>query len=276
MNDSVWVIVASIAPLVFGAALPFILWGVRRAHIRATKALAEGGDLRKQLQTSQKFEIFGALASGLVHDLNNILMVVKNDLEMALWDRDLAPATRSKLERIQETAVRGSEIMAKVLKFNRGGGTSPVYETADLRSFLTEMQGLLRTLLPKAIKLEIKVPSEPTLVRYDKTLMFQVVMNLAVNAKDAIGENKGVVSIALQAIGHTVVLAVTDTGHGIPEAIREEIFKPMFTTKPEGKGTGLGLGIVQDAVRSMAGSIRVDSAVGQGTTFTLTFPVAQG
>ena len=264
-----WVIVSSISPLILGLLLPLIVLYARSHQLKASTAIEEGWSLKNQLKVSQKHEIFGAMASGIVHDMNNISTVVTCSIDMALFCTNLPDSVRHNLELAKESSQRGTSILMKVLQYSKGAS---VFEVGDLCSTLVEAQDILKILLPKQIHLAVTLPAAPVRVKFDKTHLFQIVMNLVVNAKDAIGTAKGAITISLTNAAGVAELSVSDTGCGIPDELLPTIFTPLFTTKYE--GTGLGLGIVKDGVASMQGEIDVKSAVGKGTTFTLTFPLA--
>lgn len=277
MNDALWLIVASATPLVFGIALPLILVMVRRSHLKAKVAESQGLSLRKQLNKSQKIAVLGSLTAGLVHDLNNVLMVVQGSLETASMIKNDPEKVMRMIGLARSTSERGAAILRCVLDFSRGVS---IVEDVDVCRVIDESEDILRLLVQKPIKLNLKLPINPVLVSCDKTHLFQALMNLIVNARDAIatpgdGLKRGTITLTVDSDIEHVLISVADTGCGIPPELMQKVFEPLFTTKPEGKGTGLGLGIISDAVHAMGGSINVNSVVGEGTEFVLLLPIVR-
>lgn len=269
MRSSVWLATLLCLPLVLALAMPLMAWLIYRHRQRASAAQLEGRILRQQLFTSQKFEIFGSLVAGLIHDMRNVHMVVSGSLDLALLNPTLPPEVRETLQRAKQVNDHGHDVMAKILSTSRqGAGTEPT----DVLAALQELEPVIRLLLPKSVRYEAICFAKGLRIRADRSVLFQVVMNLLVNARDALGDGPGSVTVIVAEGSEVVEVSVQDTGCGIPPAILHRIFTPLFTTKPAGRGTGLGLGIVRDGVESMGGTVRVESRVGEGTTFTLTFP----
>jgi signal transduction histidine kinase len=262
-----------VAPLVLGLLLPVLLLWARLHQMAAKKAKEEGGKLRTQLRHSQKFEMSAALTVGLIHDLNNVFTAMLGSLEMLqiLAEKDEKMARHVNLA--YRTAFQGAEIMKRVLAFSRGGSQVSRF---DVCAAIRENEELLRLLAPKVIRLVLDFPDEPIWVMGDKTVLLQVIMNLVVNARDAVPEHGGVkghILLTAHVIGDRCSVSVDDNGCGIPEEIMEKVFEPLFTTKPVGKGTGLGLTIVRDGVKALNGKLHVRSTVGQGTVFWFDMPV---
>jgi PAS domain S-box-containing protein len=242
---------------------------------------------RKQLDThlrqSQRMEAIGTLAGGVAHDLNNILapmMFVSALLAHKLED----PKDQEKLAIIQAGVRRGSEIIRQLLTFSRGQeGERSLVQPLHI---IKEMAVMMRETFPREIEIQLTTPESGWPVLADPTQLHQVLLNLSVNARDAMPKG-GVLQIATEnrqlRAGDTVlgadgkpgpyaVITVRDTGQGIPAEIRPRIFDPFFTTKPIGKGTGLGLSTVLGIVQSHGGYITVDSTPGKGTTFRVYLP----
>lgn len=258
-------------------------------RVERVVGIAEDITERKQLEAqflhSQRLEAVGTLAGGMAHDLNNILapMLIAAGLlkESVQSERD-----REMLEMIERNAQRGANIIRQLLTFSRGieGDRQPVLLTALAR----EMGQIVRETFPRAITLVEELPNSLWPVLADPTQVHQVMVNLCVNARDAMPEGgrlklsaRNVVLDAATAKpgarpGRYVVFAVADTGMGMPPEVIDHIFEPFFTTKGVGKGTGLGLSTVQGIVRSHGGFIDVLSAPGQGSTFEVYFPAALG
>lgn len=271
MSEHTWLVLASISPLVLGAVLPIVLAWARRSQIRAREARREVLGLKQTLTEAQKMELLGAMVAGLVHDLNNVSMAVMGNLDLVLmFDAKLEPATRRSIEAARIAADKGLEVMRSVLRFSRADHAKT---EVDVRQVLHEAEGVLRLLIPRGIELTISVPRCSVKLELDRVQFFQLVLNLVVNARDAMVERgTGSILVDLDLDLDGVILKVVDSGCGIPEDVLPRIFDWRFTTKGEGRGTGLGLGIVQEAVNALQGRIEVTSQVGVGTTFTILLP----
>jgi PAS domain S-box-containing protein len=242
-------------------------------------------ELEQQLARSQRLESIGLLASGIAHDLNNMLapiMLSTSLIRSHHADRETAEL----LDLMQGAAQRGAGVVQQVLTFARGVDGERVQ--IDTRPLVKELAQLVRETFPRQIRVNVNVPAVPLLVEGDITPLHQVLLNLAVNARDAMPEG-GVLTlkagmtmvdeqVARQAPGGKpgpyVKLSVADTGHGIPPEVLEHIFEPFFTTKPRGKGTGLGLSTVYGIVRGHGGFVEVRSTVGAGTEFSVLIPAS--
>jgi len=141
----------------------------------------------------------------------------------------------------------------------------------DVRAVIADLEGLLAVLLPKRITLFVQVPPEPLMTTFTPGHLFQILLNLGVNAMDAI-EGKGGIILQATAFEGAIHLEVSDTGAGMPPEVLARIFEPLYTTKAEGKGSGLGLSVVKNLVEKGGGTLRVTSHSGQGSTFSLSFP----
>lgn len=232
---------------------------------------------------SQRLESVGTLAGGVAHDLNNVLTPIL--MSAKLMKRGSKNAERL-LDTIILSAERGAKMIKKLLAF--AGGETAGRHPVDLREIVLEAEDILSHTLPKTIDLQIKVPGYLPTIMADATELSQVVMNLAINARDAMPEG-GRLEIELnyfdgetswnQSASSTrtqphVLLTVTDNGEGIPLEIVDRVFDPFFTTKAQGKGTGLGLATVLGIVRSCGGDVNVVSEPGAGTTFSIYLPVS--
>lgn len=241
--------------------------------------------LESQLLRAQRLESIGTLASGLAHDLNNVLAPIMMSVHMLKEDAT-NDATRTCLETLETCAQRGSDIVGQVLMFARGveGSRLPIHP----KHLLGDIQRMVRETFPRAIRLESQVNKQTALVECDATQMQQVLMNLCVNARDAMPQG-GTLSLRSENTqlngdaamlhpkarpGAYVVITVADTGTGIAPEILEKIFDPFFTTKPLGHGTGLGLPMVLGIVENHGGFVVVESKVGVGTTFRVHLPAA--
>lgn len=221
----------------------------------------------RQREGSEKMEAVGRLAGGVSHEINNVLAIVSGFTEMAQKAAEAGQPVDKHLDRIGQAALRGQRIAQDLLAFGRKSvGKDAVF---DLRDLLIQQEQLLLPLLGERVRLDLSVPNDPLPVQGDADLMGQVVMNLAINARDAMPDGG---TIALQATrkGSHAILVVKDQGIGMDARTVRRIFEPFFTTKGPGKGTGLGLSIVYGAIHRIGGKIKVASEVGKGTTFTLT------
>jgi len=245
--------------------------------------VTERRQLEEQLRRTQRLESIGTLASGIAHDLNNVLGPIVLGTE--LLER-IFPDSASKkiIETLRASGSRGSKIVKQVLAFARG--TEQEYSPQQLRYVVSEIQSFMRQTFPKDIEIQIGIPRDLPAVLGDSTQLHQVLLNLCVNARDAM-PGGGKIEIAasqvalgvadLQGIpdarpGNYVCLSVSDTGTGIPEEIQSKIFDPFFTTKEVGKGTGLGLSTVNSIIRNHRGFLKLSSVMGRGTEFRIYFP----
>jgi signal transduction histidine kinase len=244
-----------------------------------------GRALEAQLTHSNKMGALGQLAAGVAHDFNNLLTVILGFSEVFAADEALSDVQRRDVNEITSAAQRASELTKQLLAFSRhhAPNTSPL----DLNVLVTNMAGMLDRLIGAQITTSVTLaPSLPAVVA-DRGQMEQVVMNLVVNARDAMPEG-GCITITTDvaditgmvlgdgtlAAGAWVRLVLADSGCGMSEETRAHLFEPFFTTKAVGKGTGLGLSTVAGIVRQARGHIVVDSVVGRGTTFTVYLPAA--
>ncbi len=251
--------------------------------------ITERKRLGDQLLQAQKMEAVGQLASGIAHDFNNVMSVTLTAAQMIRTGSE-DEATRRYANIIEETTLRGAAIAKQLLQFSRAEAArlSPI----SLGHVVSEVKKILDHSLPKTIVIELGMRLQQGVVMGDEGQIHQVLLNLCINARDAMTpsgekEPKGTLSITLEsAPGDDVArrfgtrgaeeyaaIRVTDTGSGIPPEVRRRIFEPFFTTKGIGKGTGLGLSIVHGIVKNHHGYIDVESTVGAGTTFSIYLPI---
>lgn len=234
------------------------------------------------LQQSERLEMLGQLAAGIVHDFKNILTVVDGFAQLGRA-RSTDERTTSCFESIQSASKRAEALTHQLLAFARQQELSPT--VIDLNDTLEGLSSLLRQLLPEGVDLHVELSEEPVMVFVDRSQLEQVALNLVVNARDAT-DTPGSITVctttesppglAHEMTGPLGWLLVKDTGAGIPDEILPRIFDPFFSTKPSGIGTGLGLATIYGIVSQSGGSIFVDSTVGHGTTMSVAIPAQPG
>jgi two-component system cell cycle sensor histidine kinase/response regulator CckA len=245
-------------------------------------------ELQNQLFQSQKMEIIGTLAAGVAHDFNNLLQVILGHTSLILMSTAAGPSPlRQGLEKIEMAAVRATEITQQLLSFSRASEEKSV--VLDLNKIISEASQLARRSLRSNVAIELQPAPMPLPVKMDSTHASQVLLNLCVNAQDAMpdGGRLTMVNAVVEISSETAArhpafqpgmtcarCSVSDTGGGIPPNLLPRIFQPFFTTKEKGKGTGLGLSIVQRIMQEAGGFAEVESIVGQGTTFHLYLPLS--
>ncbi len=247
-------------------------------------------DTEAQLRQAQKMEAVGRLAGGVAHDFNNLLTVIRGYSELLLGRLGPTDGMRKDMEEIKKAADRASGLTRQLLAFSRRQFIAA--KVVDLNALVANMDGMLRRLIGEdIIELCAELDASAGAITADPGQVEQVIMNLVVNARDAmptggrltietknvtIGKGAGLDAVGV-APGSYVLLAVRDTGHGMDAETQSHLFEPFFTTKEKGKGTGLGLSTVYGIVKQSGGSITVESAPDRGTTFRIYFPrVEQG
>jgi PAS domain S-box-containing protein len=249
--------------------------------------VTETKKLEAQLRQAHKMEAIGTLAGGIAHDFNNLLQTIQGFAELLLWDKSKDQEETIKLQQISYAARRGAELTLQLLTFSRR--LEPQLQPVDLNGIINQVQVLLERTIPKMIKIELRLMGNLHYINADASQMEQVLMNLAINARDAIRE-EGELLIETTNVtldedfcrkhlevtrGEYVLLSVSDTGHGMDKTTLEHIFDPFFTTKEVGKGTGLGLAMVYGIVKSHHGHIACHSRPAEGTTFNIYFPAIE-
>ena len=240
--------------------------------------------LEEQMRQSSKMEAIGALAGGIAHDFNNMLAVIRGRVELALARLDEGDALHEELAAVREASIHSTDLTRQLLAFSRGQANQP--RALDLNGVVARSEKLLRATLGKAIELVTHYEDELALVWADPGHVEQVIMNLAVNAKDAM-EDKGRLEVSLQNVevrdsteapvagmpeGLYASLVVKDEGCGIDPEVQSRIFEPFFSTKDPGRATGLGLATVYGIVKQARGYIGVTSEPGVGTSFAVCIP----
>ena len=256
----------------------------KRVGLVVAQDISERRHLESQLRQAQKMEAVGRLAGGVAHDFNNLLMVIKGHSELLLNALDSSTQIARKVEQIDKSADRATALTRQLLAFSRRQVLQP--QIINVNSIVEEMGKLLPRLIGEDIELVIRTAKSAGSVRADASQMEQVIMNLAVNARDAMPNGGKLVietanadieqtytaSHPLMKPGPYVQLVVTDSGIGMDAETQAHIFEPFFTTKEKGKGTGLGLATVYGIVKQSGGFIWVYSELGKGTSFKIYLP----
>jgi PAS domain S-box-containing protein len=231
--------------------------------------VTEARELQHKLDQAQKLEAIGTLAGGIAHDFNNIIGVISNFAELAKDALPQSSPAREDLEQISEASRRAARLVRQLLAFSRKQVVQP--GPVDLNRLVSDTSELLRRVLPSNIAVAAAAESQPAYVVADRGQLEQVLLNLALNARDAMPDG-GKLTLATTRTANEVALAVSDEGVGIPAALRSKIFEPFFTTKAPGKGTGLGLATCYGIVKQAGGRLEVQSEPGAGSTFRAIFP----
>jgi PAS domain S-box-containing protein len=256
----------------------------RRVRLVVAQDISERHILEQQLRQSQKMEAVGRLAGGIAHDFNNLLMVIKGHTELLLNVLPPAEQYSRKIEQIERAADRASALTRQLLAFSRLQVLQP--RVMNLNDVVHDMGRLLPRMIGEDVELEIRTSEDLGAIRADASQMEQVIMNLAVNARDAMpGGGKLLIETSNTELdsayntrhpivrqGRYVLIAVSDTGTGMSAETQAHIFEPFFTTKAQGKGTGLGLATVYGIVKQSGGFIWVYSELGRGTSFKIYLP----
>jgi PAS domain S-box-containing protein len=242
--------------------------------------------LEQELLQAQKLDSIGRLAGGVAHDFNNLLTTILGNIEVARKRMPVESDATEHLNAVRLAAERGADLTRQLLAFARRQVIKP--KATDLNALLEDSDRLLRRVLDENIELRTNRSEVPLPVMVDSGQISQVIMNMALNARDAM-PNGGVLTLSASSIrideaaaasrlellpGSYVVLSIADTGHGLTEEVRQHLFEPFFTTKPLGAGTGLGLATCYGMIKQNRGHIEVSSTLERGTTFTIYLPRA--
>ena len=279
-RDGRWVLVEGISTPIRSEA------GEIELTLVIARDVTERERLQEQLRQAQKMESIGRLAGGIAHDFNNLLTAIRGYAELTLLELEDEAPTRDNVEQIARAADRAASLTGQLLAFSRKQVLRP--QVIDLNEVVGGMASMVARMLGEDVVLSTALDADlgPTLA--DPTQVEQVVLNLAINARDAMPEG-GTLSLRTAALelapgdelphpelapGSYVTLSVRDTGVGIDPAVAAHVFEPFFTTKDVGEGTGLGLATVHGIVSQSGGAVWVDSEPGEGTTFTVCLPLA--
>jgi PAS domain S-box-containing protein len=250
-----------------------ITLGGRTTVLALARDLTERRSLQRQLLQAQKMESLGTMAGQVAHDFNNLLTTIMGFSGMLKRSPSLTPEEKENLELIEHAARRGADLTGRLLAFARGGLSR--FGPLDLGKLVEETMKLAAPTLHRNIRVSMKLPSRPLLVEGDPSQLQQALLNIVLNARDAMPEG-GEIAVALAKRGTRAEISLADDGPGMDDETRLRIFEPFFTTKATGAGTGLGLAITYGIVQAHGGELRCNSAPGKGATFTISLPLAEG
>lgn len=263
---------------------PQLIAGQVVGRVWSFRDVTERKQLEEHLRQTQKMEAIGQLSGGVSHDLNNLLTVIKGHIGLLRTKGQISPEAVDSVQQIDEAADRAANLTRQLLTFSRQQVMQPI--VLNLNGVVVNLTRMLRRLLSESIKMEVECVGQSLPIRADESMVEQVLLNLVVNARDALRKT-GTLRITTESVdldqpaarslmharpGAFVCLAVSDTGTGIAPEVLPHIFEPFFTTKGVGKGTGLGLATVYGIMHQHEGWVNVESVVGQGTTFRAYFP----
>lgn len=259
---------------------------LRAEILEKTQTAAALKESQARLVQAQKMEAVGQLVCGISHDFGNLLTAIMGYSQLALNGLKDAGPVRKDIEQVINESCRAARLTQKLLSIGRA--QIPVIEPLDIHEVLDEMKPFMQRALGEHIELVIRKGNLPGCLHADSSMMEQIILNLAVNARDAMPSG-GTLTVETSAVpcagtplegaggpSECLLLSVRDTGCGMTDEVRARIFEPFFTTKREGEGTGLGLAMVADFMRQFSGAVEVRSRPGEGTEFRLYFPVGHG
>ncbi|MEP7187655.1 MAG: response regulator [Roseiflexaceae bacterium] len=284
-NDGTRVFVEVSSRLIYENSKPTGVQGIARDVSERKRAEEQRKQLEDQLLQAQKMESIGTLAGGVAHDFNNMLTAIIGNIQLVLESTPAESLDYPMLTEIEKAATRATALTRQLLTFSR---RQPIERrTIDLNATINELSQMLRRLIGEHVDVVIRLAEQLSMIFADPAQIQQVLMNLAVNARDAMPSG-GQLLIATREVeldeqdcrnqpwarpGRYALLIVGDTGTGMDAELQQRIFEPFFTTKERGKGTGLGLSVVYGIIKQHEGFVQVDSAADRGTTFTIFLPV---
>ena len=271
----------------FENGVPVSTRGIFRDVSDRKRAEKEKKILKKKLERAQFFESLGVMAGGIAHDFNNILMSILGNLELLGMKADSRQDVLNISKKIEASALKAAELTRQMLAFS--GASNVFWELMDISSLIEDMCSKLESIMPHNIQVRFELDRSVPPMEMDKSHMAQAVMNIFVNAIEAIGDKEGIITVRTGTVsvekgflndavvideiemGPYCYIEIEDTGHGIDPAIYEKIFEPFYSTKFQGRG--LGLSAALGIVRGHRGIMKVDSAPGKGTRVKMFFPV---
>jgi PAS domain S-box-containing protein len=239
--------------------------------VQIVSDITERRQLEEQFRESQKFETIGTLAAGVAHDFNNLLTSIMGNASLVLGDLPTDSPLRERLDDVVRSSQRAADLTRQLLAYSGKG--RHYMQKVELSGLVRHIDDLIESAIPKKVALELRLAAGLPLIEADTNQLQQIVLNLVSNAAEAIGDDAGAISIATGLDHSSVYLEVRDTGCGMEPEMKSRIFDPFFTTKFTGRG--LGLAAVAGIVRTHKGSVQVNSAPGQGSTFRVFFPAAE-
>ena len=266
--------------------VPYRMIGVNTDITHRKQLAIDNERLTAQFYHAQRLESIGRLAGGIAHDFNNVLVPISSFAELGLLKMEAETKPHTYFKRIKEAADRAAGLTRQILAFSRNQALE--MKSSDLNEIVTNFQHMVQRLIGEDINLQLDLTPDLPAITADPGQVEQVLMNLVVNARDAM-PNGGTLTISTSQVllkdevvltnsatisGLYMVMAVRDSGMGMDEATKQRVFEPFFTTKPQGKGTGLGLSTVFGIVKQHQGHIQIESEVGKGTIFKIFLPVA--
>ncbi len=267
---------------------PTGMWSFVRDVTERRRIKEERQRLETRLQQTQKMEALGTLAGGVAHDFNNILAVITGYTELLMLEAEEDPGLCENLEQVLQASRRGADLVRQILTFSQQA--TPEKKPVDLRIVIKESLKFMRASLPATIEIRERLSMKSGTILGDSSQIRQVLMNLCGNAAQAMQDRGGVLEIRLEQVsldsevvapfpdlepGPYLRLTASDTGVGIPTRVIDRIFEPFFSTRGRGKGTGMGLAVVDGIVRAHGGTIRVESEEGKGTVFDVFLPMLE-
>ncbi|GEM_PF-4013656 len=266
------------------ASLETMVLGGDTCYLATFVDMTERKQVEAQLRQSQKMEAIGSLAGGVAHDFNNLLTAINGYSELVMMGKETTNPDYEYLKAIRSSGDRAAGLTRQLLAFSRKETVKT--QVQSLNALVAEMEGMLRRLIEENVEIVTRLSPDAGSVNVDKGQVVQILMNLVVNARDAMPKG-GRILVETKRVhlekptkntlldappGGYVALSVTDTGTGMTPEVKAKIFEPFFTTKAVGKGTGLGLSVVYGVVKQLGGGIDLQSEPGQGTTFCIYFP----